>query len=57
MGVGDWKKHGSPPTAPQQLEQNVCYGIKNNSLTSYKYEGHNGINNAMLCFEPVQPVP
>ena len=54
--VGDWKKHDSSPTAPQEPEQNRGYRIQNNGLTSYEQDGDDRIKDAMLRFEPVQPV-
>jgi hypothetical protein len=55
MRIGDWKKHGLSPTAPQEAEQNRGYRIQNNGLTSYKQDGDDCIKNAMLRFELVQP--
>jgi hypothetical protein len=53
--VGDRKKHDSSPTAPQEPEQNRGNRIQNNGLTGYEQDGDDGINDAMLHFEPVQP--
>ena len=54
--VGDWEKHDLSPTAPHEPEQNRGYRIQNNGLTSYEQDGDDRIKNAMLRFEPVQPV-
>jgi hypothetical protein len=55
--VGDRKKHDSSPTAPQKPEQDRGYRIKGNGLTSYEQDRDDGIKNAMLRFEAVQPAP
>jgi hypothetical protein len=55
--VGDRKKHGPPPTATQEPEQNCGYGIQDNRLTRYEQESDKRVNDAMLRFKPVQPVP
>src|SRR5262245_44820416 len=57
VGMGGWKKHDSPPTATQKPKQSRGDRIQNNGLTSYKQDGHKRINDAMLRFELVQPVP
>jgi hypothetical protein len=55
--VGDREKHDLLRTAPYEPEQNGGYRIENNRLTSYEQNGGECINNAMLRFEPVQPIP
>src|SRR4029453_7394627 len=54
--IGDWKKHDSSPTAPQEPEQNCGYRIQNNGLTSYEQDGDDCIKDAMLRFEREKPV-
>jgi hypothetical protein len=54
--IGDWKKHGLSRTATQEPEQNRGYRIQNNGLTSYEQDGQDGIKDAVLRFELVQPV-
>jgi hypothetical protein len=54
--VGDWKKHGLFPAAPQEAKQEIRHRVQNNGLTDDKQDGDAGINVAMVRFEVVQPI-
>jgi hypothetical protein len=54
--VGDREIHELSRAAPQEPKQKRCHRIENNGLASDEQKGDPGINVAMVCFEPVQPI-
>ena len=54
--MGDREKHELSPTSAQNPEQQGRYRIQHNGLTGNEQEGDYRVKDAMLHFEPVQPV-
>ncbi len=54
--VGDWKKHGLFPAAPQDAKQKRCHRVQNDGLAGDKQKCDAGVSVSMVRFEMVQPI-